>query len=215
MNVVASAPKPGRDAVVRLGVVGEALDESAGCRDPHHRGGVELDARAVAGDGDDVFGTQRRRADGDDVGARSMARSVTVVMPRFHTVALARGTGPWHPVSVMPDSPDLPEPGEAPGPRRRSDAAHPGVPRAAARTGRGIHSRLAARHPALERLPPARDARGARVRRPPPRRAALGTRRRRVRAGRRLRAPGAARPARPAARSQSSSTGWARARTSP
>ena len=56
----------GRDAVVRLGVVGEALDERAGCRDPLERGGVELDARAVAGDGDDVVGAQRVRADGDD-----------------------------------------------------------------------------------------------------------------------------------------------------
>ena len=62
----------GRDAVVRLGVVGETLDEGAGCRDPHHRGGIELDARAVTGDGDDVLGAQRRGADGD--GARDGGR---------------------------------------------------------------------------------------------------------------------------------------------
>ena len=55
----------GRDAVVRLGIVGEALDERAGCRDPLERGGVELDARAVAGDGDDVFGAQGCCADDD------------------------------------------------------------------------------------------------------------------------------------------------------
>ena len=58
----------GRDAVVRLGVVGEAFDERAGCRDPRERGGVEFDAGAVAGDGDDVLGAQGCGADDDDVG---------------------------------------------------------------------------------------------------------------------------------------------------
>ena len=51
---------------------------------------------------------------------------MTVVMRRFHTVPLARGRGPWHPVSVMPDTPPSQRRTRAPaGPRRRSDPAHP------------------------------------------------------------------------------------------
>ena len=48
---------------MRLGVVGETLDEGAGCRDPLQRGGVEFDARSVPGDGDDVLGAQGCGAD--------------------------------------------------------------------------------------------------------------------------------------------------------
>ena len=58
----------GRDPVVRLRVVGETLDETAGCRDPRHRGGIEFDARAVARDRDDILGAQGCGADGDDSG---------------------------------------------------------------------------------------------------------------------------------------------------
>ena len=164
-------------------------------------------------------GARRRRR---PRGAAAMRRrrswragvSVTVVMVRFHTVPLARDRAAWHPVSVMPDT-DSQLPLSSPaGSRRRSDAADPRLPRAAARSGRGIHPRRAARHPAIERLPPARDARRARVRRARRRRAPLGPRHRRVRARRRLRPPAAARPPRPTAASRPSPTAPARARTS-
>ena len=59
---------------MRLGVVGEPLDERAGGRDARHRGGVEFDARAVAGDGDDVVGAQGCGADDDRAERRRESR---------------------------------------------------------------------------------------------------------------------------------------------
>ena len=90
----------GRDSVVRLGIVGESLDERAGCRDPLERGGVEHHAGAVPSDGDDIVGAQgcadRRRRRG--VGDGGHGFDSTPAGSRADRAS-------WHPVSVMPDNP--------------------------------------------------------------------------------------------------------------
>ena len=63
----------GRDAVVRLDVAGEGVDRRPGRRDRGLRLGAEHDARAVAGDGDDVRLGERTDPDLDALHARQCA----------------------------------------------------------------------------------------------------------------------------------------------
>ena len=116
-------------------------------------------------------------------------------MSRFSPPARARDRASWHPVSVIPDTaPDAPQvPAADQTLRILSFLARQRGPVAAA------HDSRPPRHPPLERLPPARDARASTASSCTCRRAPLGPRHGRVRTRRRLCAAGAAGAPRPAA----------------
>ena len=192
----------GRDAVVRLGVGGEPLDDRAARGDLVEGGRVELDGCPVPGHGDDLVDGQRSDADGDGcrdgrgLGGRDGAHASDSTPASRARECRSRGIRPGSRTPRVGWRRDR----AIEGARGRPDARDPGAPRRAARSGAGGDDRAGARAAPLHGVPPARRDAGARLRRAPARGAPLRPRHRRVRAVERVQPAAAPRAPRSPAR---------------